>query len=698
MSREYLNFSTNAKLEKLIGRELITNNIIAIFELLKNSYDAFSDTATVSFENFVVNEADLKNRNKRNVVVSKKDSIIVISDNGVGMSFEEVKTKWMEIGTTSKEGFSELEVNSHKRTINGEKGIGRFGTDKLGSKLRLISVGASGYEKTTLTVDWNLFDDHSKKIQDISFECDVEWLEIPCQTGLRLEISSLRDKWTNGDIVKLQQHLKKLVSPFSQEQENFKIYLQFEKFAERIINDSFEYATTGIETSIDANGLMCYEIFTELDSITDQIQIDRPTFGPVRLKILYMDRAAKIAFTKRTGTSTKDYGNIKLFRDNFRVLPYGEKENDWLGIDNKHAQGAFRTFGTRDIVGYVQISKVNNPLLRDATSRQGLNEDIDEFEDFKNFIWKSITILQDYIFSRIKQESEKQGEVIKTKVREIKTDISSFEKEIPALYNELSITSDEKEKLIEKTNAALKVINDNVSMVEQANKQLSNRVKVMEKMVGAENRLYDMLHAIKNRLVALDAVVKEIEVVAEEYELKYNRSFVNGILKDISNMVLTAMRRSSPKRKKRDTIILSDFIGEFIEESKRIYPEITFDFEKTTYQRIFINVEELKISLENLLDNSLKAMKNEDKKTILIYIRRQDKFVKLYFEDSGCGVSKEDAPFIFNVSYSGTNGTGIGLPSVLDFMKEEGGDINLMEHGVLKGASFELTFPIKGGI
>ena len=106
----------------------------------------------------------------------------------------------------------------------------------------------------------------------------------------------------------------------------------------------------------------------------------------------------------------------------------------------------------------------------------------------------------------------------------------------------------------------------------------------------------------------------------------------------------------------------------------------------------------LKISLENLLDNSLKAMKNEKEKKILIYIHRQDRFVKLYFEDSGCGVSKEDAPFIFNVSYSGTNGTGIGLPSVLDFMKEEGGDINLMERGVLKGASFELTFPIKGGI
>lgn len=698
MRKEELSFSTNAKLEKLIGRELITNNIIAIFELIKNSYDAFADTATVSFVDFRVNEQELRNKRKRDVVVSSPESVIVIEDNGKGMSFEEVKTKWMEIGTTSKEGVAEVEEGESKRTINGEKGIGRFGTDKLGAKLKLISVGANGYEKTTLSIDWNLFDDHSKKIQDVVFVCDVEKLEKPCLTGVRLEISSLRDKWTNSDILKLEQQLKKLVSPFSQEQDIFKIYLQFSDFEEQIINDSFEYATTGIETTIDKNGLMQYEIFTDLDSIVDEIHMEKPTFGPVRLRILYMDRAAKIAFTKRTGMSTKDYGNIKLFRDNFRVLPYGERENDWLGIDNVHAQGAFRTFGTRDIVGYVQISKVDNPFLRDATSRQGLNEDIEEFNDFKNFIWKSIILLQDYIFSKIKQESEKQGEIIKTKVNEIKTDIHSFEKEIPLLYDELSITSAEKEKLIQKTNEALKNINVNVSMVEQANKQLSNRVKVMEKMVGAENRLYDMLHAIKNRLVALDVIVKEVEDIADKHNLKYDKSFAEGVIRDISGMVLTAMRRSSPKRKKRDIIILGDFIEEFIEENKRIYPGINFDFRNTTYQRVFINVEELKISLENLLDNSLKAMKNETEKRVLIYFSKQDKFIKMYFEDNGCGVSKEDAPFVFNVSFSRTNGTGIGLASVLDFMKEEGGDINLMEKGILKGASFELTFPIKGGI
>ena len=163
-------------------------------------------------------------------------------------------------------------------------------------------------------------------------------------------------------------------------------------------------------------------------------------------------------------------------------------------------------------------------------------------------------------------------------------------------------------------------------------------------------------------------------------------------------MVMSAMRRSSPRRKKRDTIILSYFIEEFIEENKKVYNDIEFEFTVDNYYRIFVNVEELRISLENLLDNAVKAMQKEENKKILIYITKQSKSINLYFEDNGTGVSKELAPFIFNVSFTTTNGSGIGLPNVLDFMKDEGGDINLLEQGKLKGAAFEMVFPIKGGV
>lgn len=697
MPKVQLQFSTNAKLEKLIGRELITNNVIAIFELIKNSYDASAHNAVILFEGFEIVPSFLENNRRKDKVVSGSQSKIIVSDDGYGMSFEEVQTKWMEIGTSSKEGLSD--ANEGQRVINGEKGIGRFGTDRLGESLKLVSVGASGYERTTLWIDWNRFDDHQKKIQDFDFDCEVERLSEPIQTGLTLEISSLRDIWCNGDIIKLKKQLKKLVSPFSQEQNNFQIYLDYgNNHQERIVNDSFEYATTGIEVELASSGAMDYEIFSTLESIKETVQIGSPSFGPVKLKILYMDRAAKNAFARRTGTPTKDYGNIKLFRDDFRVLPYGEKENDWLGIDNKHAQGTFRTFGTRDLIGYVQISKQYNPALKDVTSRQGLNEDIKEFDDFKEFIWQCITLLQDYVFNRIRQESEKQGEIIKDKVKVIQKDIIDFQNEIPLLYEDLHISDEDKNKLIQRTNDALQNINANVATVEQANRQLSSRVKVMEKVVGAETRLYDMLHAVKNRLAALDAIVLEFESKAQESSITYDSAFAKKTIRDISNMVLAAMRRSSPKRKKRDVIILSDFVQEFIDESKIIYPDIQFEFNQDNYYRIFINVEELKISLENMLDNSIKAMRNVSDKKILIYIIREKKNIRLYFEDNGMGVPPEYAPFIFNVSFSKTDGSGIGLSNVLDFMKEEGGDINLMEKGRLKGASFEMTFPIKGGI
>lgn len=113
-------------------------------------------------------------------------------------------------------------------------------------------------------------------------------------------------------------------------------------------------------------------------------------------------------------------------------------ENDWLGIDNKHAQAVFRSLGTRDIIGYVQITKSQNPALKDATNRQGLNEDTQEFSDFKDFIWKILDLLQEFIFSRIKTEAQKQGKVIQTTVEDIKKDLLSFKKDLPQLYDRKS--------------------------------------------------------------------------------------------------------------------------------------------------------------------------------------------------------------------------------------------------------------------
>lgn len=699
--REKLSFSINAKLGKLVGRELITNNIIAVFELIKNSYDAFAKDVYIEFVNFNTSGKDdeINSRNKRNRVISGSDSKIIIFDNGCGMSFDEIKNNWMEIGTTSKEGITGIRyvrgTQTMHRVMNGEKGIGRFGCDKLGAKLKMISTGAEGYETSTVTIDWNLFDDHNKKMQDIEVDCILEKNQLLKKTGLLLEISELRDSWTNADISNLKKQLKKMISPFAQEKNDFNIFIKIDDYQEKIVNDSFEYATTGIDANLSSSGLLAYTIFDEDYKKTHSLQVQNPSFGPIEVKILYLDKAAKQAFARRNGISTREYGNIKLFRDNFRILPYGEMENDWLGIDNKHAQAVFRSLGTRDIMGYAQITKENNPSLKDATNRQGLNEDAVEFAEFKEFIWKVLELLQEHIFNRIKSDAEKQGKVIEATVDDIKKDLSSFRKEIPQIYDDIPLPIEQKKLVIGKTLESFHAIEKNIEQVERANKQLSNRLIVMEKIVGTEAMLYDLLHAVKNKLDALNAMIDLLQLEARKNQLHLDTIVSKSIVNEISRMVVAALKRTAPARRKKENVILAHILISFIEEKRLVYPDISISMDEILYYRVFCNVDGLRMVLDNLMNNSIKALSKTTDKKIVLSMRDSDGMLKVFFGDNGTGINESDAPFIFNVTFSRTGGTGIGLASSLQYMKEQGGDISYIKNGSLGGAYFVLSFPLK---
>lgn len=697
---EKLNFSTNAKLGQLVGRELITNNIIAVFELIKNSYDAFAEDVCIEFVGFDTSgeDVEINDRTLKGKVVSDESSKIIIADNGHGMTFEEIKKNWMEIGTTSKEGTLERKIvrNSHviHRTINGEKGIGRFGCDKLGSFLKMTSTGMDGTETSVLTIDWNLFDDHNKKLQDIAVDCVIEQNTTPIPSGLTLEISHLRDLWTNSDILNLKKQMKKMISPFAQEQNDFNIYLKFGKYQERILNDSLDYATTGIHAKLAAGGELDYTLFDERYQVTKSLVVPAPSFGPIEVKILYMDAVAKRTFARNNGISTREYGNIKLFRDNFRILPYGEMENDWLGIDNKHAQAVFRSLGTRDIIGYVQITKEHNPMLKDATNRQGLNEDTTEFNDFKLFIWKILDLLQEYIFNRIKTDAEKQGHVIETTVDDIKKDLSSFRKELPNIYNDIPLPSDQKEKVIGKTLESFQTIERNIAQVEKANKQLSKRLIVMEKIVGTETMLYDLLHAVKNKLDALNAMVDLVNIEAQAKQLDFDVTASKSVVNEISRMVIAALKRTAPSRRKKENVILAHILKSFVEEKELVYPDISISLDNLIYYRVICNVDGFRTVLDNLMNNAMKALKDKENKKIRLSMEQSEGMLKVFFEDNGEGICDEDAPFIFNVTFSRTGGTGIGLASALQYMKEQNGDISYVKNSKLGGALFVLSFPL----
>ena len=201
---------------RLLGRELITDRITAIFELVKNCYDANAEKVTVDLFNASSN------------LVGRK---ISITDDGIGMSFEDIRDKWMVVGTNSKRT-SLYSAQPFNRKFVGEKGIGRFAVDKLGERL-LIRTKQVG-EKQWLNVNIN-WDDYEQKISNTKPNQLLLFTDVDNKYfyedgdindhGTKLIITQIRENWTNSDLIRLYKELSKLVSPFYPLSPPFDIYL-----------------------------------------------------------------------------------------------------------------------------------------------------------------------------------------------------------------------------------------------------------------------------------------------------------------------------------------------------------------------------------------------------------------------------------------------------------------------------------------
>ena len=122
-----------ARLIKTIGEDLISNNIVAIIELVKNSYDANSPIVEVEFKGIV---EKIKEGKKDKRIILIEGASLTIYDEGDGMNLEIIEKAWMEPATNFKR---KIENENKKRRFTGEKGIGRFASAKLASKLDIFT-------------------------------------------------------------------------------------------------------------------------------------------------------------------------------------------------------------------------------------------------------------------------------------------------------------------------------------------------------------------------------------------------------------------------------------------------------------------------------------------------------------------------------------------------------------------------------
>ncbi len=508
-------FRVSTGLKDLIGRGLITSEYVAVFELVKNSFDAHASKVIIQFE----------------------ENKITIADNGKGMSRDDILNKWLFVAFSAKR--EDIEDQNYKggepkrsNEFAGSKGVGRFSCDRLGENLVLVSK-AKGAKTQKLKMDWTLYEkDANEEFGEIEFELEevrdnlIQEFDIHANTWTILEISELRATWDRQKLLKLKRELAKLINPFSGNVSEFEIELvvpnetledQKSGNEQDCVNGSVEnnilevigskstsikvYMTKGgeyVETKMEDRGEEIYHI-RELNPYATLKTTE------LNAEIYFLNRSAKATFTRRMGLESVKFGSIFLFRNGFRVFPIGEENDDFFGLTRRKQQGQRRFLGSRDVIGRVEIQGVEG--FDEATSRdQGLIHTPGVDELITCIVDKCVRRLERYVVNITwKDKFDKDYE----DTSRMKLDKSSAL--ITKLVSRLAGT--EGISLVSYSKDLVRLVDEKSEAFEESLKAL----EVLAEKTGDDNLLKRVIDA-KNRIRALEEAEEELRSAQERAE------------------------------------------------------------------------------------------------------------------------------------------------------------------------------------
>ncbi|MDH0093459.1 ATP-binding protein [Achromobacter mucicolens] len=386
-----LHFDVSSGLKSVLGGELITNDEVAIFELVKNSFDAAASRVDIYFD----------------------DETIVVADNGSGMSQADIQEKWLFVAYSAKRVRQDFRDEiSDRRRYAGSKGIGRFSSDRLGKIVVLQTrpkEDAAG-PVHAVRVDWGRFDaNHLERFETIPVQYVKKNTGFglpggipPVKHGTSISIEQLRKTWTRDDILRLKSALSKLINPFGAESDGFKIIIHAPKQEEADSQSIANFKKKEEEASPNAlaNGPVGNFIFSTLQQKTTFIDVKITESGQIEstltdrgsliyrirepnefplladsgfcAKVFFLNTSAKMTFAKRMGVPSVQFGSIFLFRNGFRVFPIGEDGDDWFGIDRRKQQGYSRFLGTRELIGRIDVFGTDEHFQEASSRDSGL--------------------------------------------------------------------------------------------------------------------------------------------------------------------------------------------------------------------------------------------------------------------------------------------------------------------------------------
>lgn len=746
MSKSELNFRISSALKSIVGSDLIPDDYIAVFELVKNSYDAYATRVDVIFEN-----------------IDSENAKIIIKDNGKGMSYDDLINKWLFLAYSAKREGTEEDSYDYrdkieiKRAYAGAKGIGRFSCDKLGSELYLETIKDEENPKVeTLLTDWDKFEG---SMQDEFINVTVLHETISesnynLKHGTVLEITRLKSIWDRDKLLKLKQSLAKLINPHENiKDDQFKIFLNVESekendidkpYNERVngqienlIFDTLDFKTSKITSTVTKD-----EITTILYEAGQQVYeiIEKNPFSDllnVNLELYYLNRSAKLTFKRRMGVDLLNYGHIFLYKNGVRIYPYGEKGEDPFKLDIRKTQGYNRYIGNREALGFISIydtENLKNSELRETTSRGDGMIQTKAYEQLQNWLLITLRRLERFVVDIVNWGNElNENEFIKLSELERKEELKNLvesltrskeilsftlspdiikildEKSVDTVENKLSKIAKqvkdgefEPEELAEDLRNELKRL-DNLKKIsteaqEEAFEKSRENVKISgqlerEKKKGAfqgaligsdKERIVSLQHQVFHSSSRIHRNIKLLlkHLGKEEIEPKTQKhifiiskeaSKINSIARFITkaNFNLTATEINQD---------LVEFIEGYLNEMY-IFKDAIIDTKmKVAVQtnaishKIIFRPLDITTMIDVFISNSEKSNAS---KIEFSFSKQQNKLV-LIVSDNGSGIADNHLDSIFDLGFTTTNGSGIGLYLVKETItKSLKGDISV---------------------
>ena len=404
---ENLPFKPRARMLLLLGEQLIRDPGIAVFELVKNAYDADATEVIVEL----------------NKVDDAKAGRIIIEDNGCGMDWDTVINVWLEPGTD----FREKQKAKGKRTPKfhrfplGEKGVGRFAAHKLGRKVKLITKTLSSPE-VIVEVDWTEFG--SRKYLS---ETNVHVSQGPPthfvgrESGTRIEVSDLREPMARGTVRQIQRAVTSICSPFKEPSEFsavLKVTPESSQLAGLLNIDKALESAPYLATCLIEGDVLTYDYkfipLPGMDRLSGRVEKDRKfnvplvdlfnksqieeKIGPILIEFRIFDLDSQVlqfAVSDKKGLREflKFNGGVRVYRDGVRVYDYGEVGNDWLSLGVRRVNHPTRHVTSNQLIGAVHLQGSTSRGLVEKTNREGFIEDLN-YELFRDLISFALTQIE----------------------------------------------------------------------------------------------------------------------------------------------------------------------------------------------------------------------------------------------------------------------------------------------------------------